>query len=199
MLLTVAIHPVCLSHCHSRSPIWRSNDKSVTGVADMERFAGSQHELFASAPPAPAGFGYWPEVVTPQQEQAWSARIATLPLKPFEFHGFLGKRRVVSFGWRYDYAGRALRPSAPLPDFLEPMRARAAEVAGLDPQRLQQALVTEYDAGASIGWHRDKPMFEDVVALSFGAPCRLRLRRQSAAGWERRAFDIAPRSLYCLS
>jgi len=25
-----------------------------------------------------------------------------LPFKPFEFHGYLGKRRIVSFGWRSD-------------------------------------------------------------------------------------------------
>lgn len=94
-------------------------------------------------------------------------RIEVLPFKPFEFNGYLGKRRIVSFGWRYDYAGRPLRASEPLPDFPEPLRQRAAAVAGLEVQHLQQALVTEYDAGVTIGWHRNKPMFEDVVALSF--------------------------------
>ncbi len=125
--------------------------------------------------------------------------LEALPLKPFEFHGYLGKRRVASFGWRYDYAGRALRASEPMPDFLEPLRERAAVVAGVDLQSLQQALVTEYDTGVTIGWHRDKPMFEHVVALSFLSPCRLRLRRKSATGWERWSREIAPRSIYRLS
>ena len=113
------------------------------------------------------------------------SQLEALPFKPFEFHGYLGKRRIVSFGWRYDYAGRALRASEPIPDFLEPLRQRAAAVAGLDVQHLQQALVTEYDTGVTIGWHRDKPMFEDVVALSFLSTCRLRLRRKHGARWER--------------
>ncbi len=162
----------------------------------------SQQSLFLTEPSASApvsGFAYWPDIVTPAEERDWLHEIEALPFKPFEFHGYFGKRRIVSFGWRYDYSGRALRPSTPMPDFLEPLRARAADVAGLDAARLQQALVTEYDASVTIGWHRDKPMFEDVVALSFLAPCRLRLRRKRGTGWDRWATTIAPRSLYRLS
>jgi alkylated DNA repair dioxygenase AlkB len=162
----------------------------------------SQQSLFLAEPCASArvaGFSYWPEAFTDAEERDWLREIEALPFKPFEFHGYLGKRRIVSFGWRYDYSGRALRPSVPMPDFLAPLRARAAALAGLDATLLQQALVTEYDAGVTIGWHRDKPMFEDVVALSFLAPCRLRLRRKRGTGWERWATTIAPRSLYRLS
>ena len=42
-------------------------------------------------------------------------------------------------------------------------------------------------------------MFEDVVALSFRSPCRLRLRRRSDDGWQRWSTEIAPRSIYRLS
>jgi alkylated DNA repair dioxygenase AlkB len=165
----------------------------------MQQFAGLQNELFENGPDAPKDFSYWPEVITPQEERKWQQQTAALPVKPFEFHGFLGKRRVLSFGWRYDYAGRALRDSGPMPEFLLPMRQRIAEVAGLDPQRLQQALVTEYAEGVTIGWHRDKPMFEDVMALSFGSPCTLRLRRRQGPRWQRWSTQIGPRSLYRLS
>ena len=165
----------------------------------MPQSSANEPELFANAPSRVEGFAYWPDVVSADEEHAWVQRLAALPLKPFEFHGYLGKRRVVSFGWRYDYAGRALRASEPMPDFLLPLRGRAAQVAGLDEERLQQALVTEYEAGVTIGWHRDKPMFEEVVALSFLSPCRLRLRRRHGTGWQRWATEIAPRSLYRLS
>jgi alkylated DNA repair dioxygenase AlkB len=156
-------------------------------------------QLSASAPTAPMGFAYHPDVFTDAEERSWIETLQGLPFKPFEFHGYLGKRRIVSFGWRYDYAGRALRPSEPMPAFLLPLRERAAAVAGLDVERLQQALVTEYEAGVTIGWHRDKPMFEEVVALSFLSSCRLRLRRRHGGGWQRWAAEIAPRSLYRLS
>jgi alkylated DNA repair dioxygenase AlkB len=148
--------------------------------------------------PSPDGFSCWPEAFSPDEESAWVQQFRTLPFKPFEFHGYFGKRRIVSFGWRYDYAGRRLRASEPMPEFLEPLRLRAAVVAGLDARRLQQALITEYDAGVSIGWHRDKPMFEDVVALSFLSSCRLRLRRRHGGRWQRWSAGIEPRSIYRL-
>jgi alkylated DNA repair dioxygenase AlkB len=154
-------------------------------------------QLSASAPPK--GFAYRPDAFSAAEERSWLESLQALPFKPFEFHGYLGKRRIVSFGWRYDYAGRALRESAPMPAFLLPLRERAAAMAGLPVGNLQQALVTEYDAGVTIGWHRDKPMFEDVVALSFLSPCRLRLRRKRGSAWQRWAGAIAPRSLYRLS
>ncbi len=86
-----------------------------------------------------------------------------------------------------------------MPEFLLPLRERAAEVAGLAPESLQQVLVTEYAPGAPIGWHRDKPVFQDVVAISFLAPCLLRFRRRLRDGWERRSLDVMPRSAYVLS
>jgi len=165
----------------------------------MTQFAAAEYDLFDGAPISPSGFAYWPDAVSRHEEAAWVRQLEALPLKPFEFHGYLGKRRVVSFGWRYDYAGRALRASEPIPAFLEPFRQRAAAVAGVDVQYLQQALVTEYDTGVTIGWHHDKPMFEDVVALSFLSTCRLRLRRKHGARWQRWSTGIAPRSIYRLS
>jgi alkylated DNA repair dioxygenase AlkB len=148
---------------------------------------------------APRGFAYHAAAFSDAEERAWLEMLRPLPFKPFEFHGHLGKRQIVSFGWRYDYVGRRLRESEPMPAFLLPLRERAAAVAGLDAASLQQALVTEYDAGVTIGWHRDKPVFEDVAALSFRSPCRLRLRRRSDDGWQRWSTEIAPRSLYRLS
>jgi alkylated DNA repair dioxygenase AlkB len=157
-----------------------------------------QPDLFGSEPALPEGFAYRQDAIGVDEERHYARQFKLLPFAPFEFHGFLGRRRVVSFGWRYDYAGRQLRETGALPDLLLPLRQRAADVAGLPAESLKQALVTEYDAGAAIGWHRDKPMFGEVVALSFLSPCRLRLRRRRADGWERRAFDVEPRSAYVL-
>jgi alkylated DNA repair dioxygenase AlkB len=159
---------------------------------------GARHGELFPAEPWPAGFAYREEVISPDEERALAERFALLPLTPFAFRGFVGRRRVVSFGWRYDYAGRTLRQSDEIPGLLMPLRERAAEFAGIQAQSLQQVLVTEYAPGAAIGWHRDKPMFEDVVALSFLAPCTLRLRRLHEEGWERRSIKLMPRSAYLL-
>ena len=159
---------------------------------------GGQAELFPAAPALPAGFAYREGVISPAEEQALVARFVTLPFQPFEFHGYLGRRRVVSFGWRYDYAGGRLRRSDDLPPFLLPLRDTAAAFAGIPPDSVQQILVTKYAAGAAIGWHRDRPMFEDIVAISFLSPCTLRFRRKHAVGWERAAQRVEGRSAYLL-
>jgi alkylated DNA repair dioxygenase AlkB len=64
---------------------------------------------------------------------------------------------------------------------------------------LQQVLVTEYDAGAGIGWHRDKAVFGEVVGISLLSPCRFRLRRKAGTTWERVSLTAEPRSGYLLS
>jgi len=167
-------------------------------MAKRQSSRSEQSELFAPEPGLPGGFDYREALISPDEERALVERFASLPFQPFEFHGYLGKRRIVSFGWRYDYGGRTLRESASIPSFLLPLREQAAAFAQIPAQRLQQILVTEYAPGAGIGWHRDKPMFEDVVAVSFLSPCVLRFRRRQAQGWERAALEIAARSAYLL-
>jgi alkylated DNA repair dioxygenase AlkB len=123
---------------------------------------------------------------------------AELPFKPFEFQNYLGKRRVVYFGWRYDYRERTLDVAAPIPDFLLPARERAAEFSGIPAAELRQAMVTEHDAGAGIGWHRDRPAFGEVIGISLLSACALRFRRPSSNGWDRITLNAAPRSIYLL-
>jgi len=158
-------------------------------------------ELSLSLPDSamPEGFSYRGEVLSQAEGEALVSQIAALELLPFEFHGYRAHRRVHSYGWRYDYAAQVLRPAEPLPGFLLPVRERAAAAAGLAADRLQQALVTEYAPGAGIGWHRDKPMFGELVAVSLSAACRLRFRRRQGRGWLRASVLLEPRSVYHLT
>lgn len=126
----------------------------------------------------PEGFRYRPSVIGSKEEDALVARLRDLPFREFEFHGFLGKRRVVSFGWQYDYSERGLQKANEIPEFLLELRALAASFANLNVEDFQQVLVTEYGPGAGIGWHRDKPEFGEVVGISLLAPCVLRFRRK---------------------
>src|SRR5665213_2906440 len=91
----------------------------------------AQLDLFTPGDTLPEGLRYRPRLISRAEETRLVGAIAELRFKPFEFHGYLGKRRVVSFGWRYDYSLRAVGQAAPIPDFLEPVRARAAAFAGL--------------------------------------------------------------------
>ena len=147
----------------------------------------------------PEGFRYQPELIGPADEVALVAHIRELPFREFEFHGYLGKRRVVSFGWHYDFSGQRLRKADEIPEFLLPLRALVAPLAELDPSDFQHVLVTEYAVGAGIGWHRDKAVFGRVAGVSLLAPCVLRFRRKAGEKWDRSNIPIAPRSAYILT
>ena len=150
------------------------------------------------SPDPPEGFRVAADFLSAEAERDLLDRIAPLPFKPFEFHGYLGLRRVVSFGWSYRYDERRLQPAPSIPPFLLPLRERAAEFAKLPPEAFTQSLVAEYRPGAPIGWHRDKPEFEDVVGISLLSPCTLRFRRRIESGWERWSHTAEPRSIYLL-
>jgi alkylated DNA repair dioxygenase AlkB len=158
--------------------------------------AARQLSLFDAPPAMPEGFDYKPDLVSPDEQQALAAAIATLPLQPFEFRGYSGKRRVLSFGRRYDWNAQQLGWGEPIPDFLLPLRTRAASFAGLPPDALAQALVTEYAPGAGINWHRDRPEFGVVIGVSLLAPCVFRLRLKNGEGWDRAAMRLEPGSAY---
>lgn len=147
----------------------------------------------------PEGLQYLPDFLSAGEERALSERFGTLPFKEFEFQGFLGKRRTVSYGWHYAFDGSGLHEAAPMPDFLLPVREKAAALAETEPDALQHALIIEYALGAGIGWHRDRPVFGDVVGISLLAPARMRFRRKAGDKWERASLIAEPRSAYLLT
>lgn len=158
-----------------------------------------QFSLFGAGTQLPEGFQYQPDLVPPDEEQRLIEQIRQLPLQEFQFQGYVGKRRVMSYGWQYDFNERLLRQTDDLPSWLLPARARAADFACMRPNDLQQALVTEYDVGAAIGWHRDKAVFGQVIGISLLSASRFRLRRKVGAAWERASLIVEPRSAYLLS
>ncbi|UIJ46255.1 alpha-ketoglutarate-dependent dioxygenase AlkB [Sphingomonas cannabina] len=150
--------------------------------------------------PAVPGLAYAEDFLTAEDERALIAGIDGAALSPFRFQGWTGKRLTASFGWQYDFDKATFAPTTPIPEFLLPIRTRAAAFAGLDPDALVQALLIRYDPGAGIGWHRDRPVFEHVVGLSLGAEAVLRLRRRKPdGGFARAAQNLAPRSIYHLA
>ena len=146
----------------------------------------------------PEGLSVAPDFLSPEEEAALVGQLDALPFKPFEFHGFLGKRQTISFGWSYRFDGSGLGEAAPIPDWLHPVRARAAAFAGLAADALEHALLIKYEKGAGLGWHRDRPVFGDVIGISLLSPAPLRFRRRTGAKWERLTLPAEPRSIYLL-
>ena len=157
-----------------------------------------QADLFGAAPGMPDGLAYQAEWLSAGEEQALVEHMAALPFRPFEFQGFLGKRETVSFGWSYRFDGSGLAAAEPMPDWLLPLRDRAAGFAGLEPEALEHALLIRYGPGAGLGWHRDRPVFGDVIGISLASPAPLRFRRKQGAKWERFTLTAEPRSAYLL-
>ena len=147
----------------------------------------------------PPGFVYRPAFLSPDEEAQLAQWLAILSFQPFQFRGYEGRRRVISFGWRYDFTRSHLEKADDMPSELAAVRERAAAEAGLAPEDLQQCLLNEYLPGAPIGWHRDRPIFEKVVGISLLAPCTFRLRRREGARFERAALELAPRSIYTIT
>ncbi len=158
----------------------------------------TQPSLFGAGPALPAGFKYQADLVSPAEERELLGQLAGLPFREFEFHGYVGKRRVVSFGWQYDFNEEQVHRVEDIPSFLLPAREKAASFAGLEPDELPHVLLTEYAAGAAIGWHKDKGVFGDVVGISLLSSCVFRLRLKKGAAWERASVVAEPRSAYLL-
>ncbi len=157
----------------------------------------TQPSLF-DAPLIP-GLDYREDMLTRDEEAMLIMKMDALPLSPFRFQGWTGKRLTLSLGWTYDFDNGRFGPSDPIPPWLQPIKARAARFAGVADADLVQALLIRYDPGAGIGWHRDRPVFEHVVGISLGSPTTLRFRRRTAKGFDRLSVPVAARSIYHLS
>jgi len=158
----------------------------------------AQPDLFAAKAALPSGFRHVPDLLDVAEERRLLRGMEALDFQPFQFHGFLGKRRTVSFGWRYAFDGSGLRRAEPIPEFILPFREKVAAVFGLVAGNLEQVLFIEYPPGATIGWHKDRPVFGDVVGISLRSACTFRLRRKTGTGWERRSLALEPRSAYVM-
>jgi alkylated DNA repair dioxygenase AlkB len=157
-----------------------------------------QLPLFADPCLAPEGLRYSAEFILPATERRLIEAVAALPLQPFQFGQYEGKRRVASFGFRYDYTLRRLQEANPIPSWLVPLIERVEGFGGRGT-KIAQVLCTEYHTGVGIGWHRDKPHFDRIFGLSLGSPCKFRFRRAAVDKWERFTLNAAPRSIYMMA
>jgi DNA oxidative demethylase len=124
----------------------------------------------------PPGLQYRREFITEAEERHLLDEFSRLAFAQVEMRGVVARRRTVHYGVNYRYDTRSGGPGVAIPAFLLPLRARTAEWLGTDEDALAEALLTEYQAGAPIGWHRDAPMFGDVAGISLGSTSRMKFR-----------------------
>ena len=122
----------------------------------------------------PMGLEYYPDFLADSDEDRLLAHI--------DNSDWLAdlSRRVLHFGYKYDYTSRSLDETArigPLPEWLEQLSRMVREAAPgeakqlLDPQRpFEQAIINEYLPGQGIAPHIDRDCFGPVVAtVSLGS------------------------------
>jgi alkylated DNA repair dioxygenase AlkB len=159
-------------------------------------------------PDVPEGLRYQRDFITGVEEQDLLAEFSRLEFAQVEMRGVVARRRTVHYGVNYRYDTRTGDAGVPIPEFLRPLRARVAEWLSSEPAALAEALLTEYPAGAPIGWHRDAPMFGDVAGISLGSTSRMKFRpyvspkdlgRINSPRRTTHEIELEPRSAYLMT
>jgi alkylated DNA repair dioxygenase AlkB len=156
-------------------------------------------KLFSDFAKLPEGFLYQPDFLGEAEEAEVLRAIDALEFGAYDFRGYIAKRRVVAYGGGYDFSRRRMTVAGEaIPDFLRPIRDRAAVVAGMRANEIGHAMVTEYSVGSPIGWHRDAPQFGTIIGISLRSSCRMRLKPYNAEG-KIISVTLEPRSIYVMS
>jgi alkylated DNA repair dioxygenase AlkB len=147
-----------------------------------------------------AGWTYCEQFLTLAHEATLLAAIRTLSFQNAQYKEWSARRRIVSFGGRYDFSRNELNPAPPIPPFLYPLRQQVADWSGIAEAKFHHAMIAEYHPGTPLGWHRDVPLFEEVVGISLLGSARLRFRPYPPQPGQRTMFaiDLAPRSAYIM-
>src|SRR5687768_18533217 len=145
--------------------------------------ASRRSAVVASTPPQ--GLLYRRDFISAQEETSLIAEIESYPLHDVRMRGQVARRTVIHFGWDYDYDGWKIHPTTPPSPLLRALADRCAGVANVPPEALEQFLIARYPPGATIGWHRDAPMFgTPVIGVSLLSPCTMRFRRKAGDSFE---------------
>jgi len=149
----------------------------------------------------PDGWRYQPDFVPATEENRLLDVIATLPFQGARYKEWTARRRIVSYGGRYDFSRNILKPAEPIPQFLQPLRQQAAKWGMLPIESLNHATIAEYQPNTQLGWHRDVPEFEMVIGISLAGRARMRFRPYPHQKGRRTVFaiELEPGSIYLLS
>lgn len=146
---------------------------------------------------------YRPAFITASEEVELLGYIEDLPLVHGKLGEYTAKRRLINFGWGYDFEQQRIIPGSPLPPFLRSLQRKIAKWLDIPVKSVGEALITEYTEGAAIGWHCDNEPCESIVGISLAGWCSLRLRPLRSKTRTRMKSDVIvlpvePRSAYLM-
>jgi DNA oxidative demethylase len=142
------------------------------------------------------GLRFATEVLTPPEEVALIELIEGAGLS-YSAYDPDNPRSSRSFGWKYDFLNDTFVPCDQIPEGFDAIAAKAAALAGLDPQGFAECLLNRYEPGAIIQPHLAKPVWEHVVGISLGAAATMVFRHPESG--EERPLQLPARSMYLLA
>lgn len=157
--------------------------------------------LFQLEPVLPAGFLYYPEFISCQEEAELLREIQGIKLHTFYFQGYEAKRKVTSFGYDWNFEKQLLTKGRAIPASFGWLIERVAETCSIPHHEIAELLITEYPVGSVINWHRDAPPFDIIAGISLSTDCTFKLRPQEKTKQTRQSVLSVPvsrRSLYIL-
>ena len=149
------------------------------------------------AAPAPEGFVYIPDFLSPDEQDDLLHELRLLPYEQDEFRKQLMKRLWAQFGYNYVSTGQKLTPAPAIPPFLQRVIEKARPYYPPEVE-FDQCIVTLYPENAGIGWHTDSKRFSDwILGVSLASPGRLQFRPNKT---EKASFEVTvvPGSLYVM-
>ena len=164
-------------------------------------FSAGMLTLFPDESIFPAGFSYQEAFLSKEEEEALLIAIAGVDLHQFIFQGYEAKRKVASFGWDWNFETRTLAKGASIPDSFYPLVEKVSGHLAIPSGKIAELLVTEYEAGTVINWHRDAPPFDTIIGISLLSDCIFKLRPQQKELQTRqasRSLNVRRRSLYVM-
>jgi alkylated DNA repair dioxygenase AlkB len=151
------------------------------GLPRMSRRSVSGR-LFVEPIELPPGFAHQPEFLSEEEETDLLEQFKTLEFHPFNFRGYVAKRRIMEYGFEYDFTSRQASATEAIPAFLADLREKASKWAGVATEEIVKAVIAEYPPGAPIGWHRDVPQFDMIIGISLGSSCTMRFKPYKKTG-----------------
>lgn len=153
---------------------------------------------------APDGLEYHPDFLQPAEESDLLELLARVD--GAEWLADIS-RRVLHFGYKYDYSSRNLDESAcigPLPEWLDRLAHKVHEAASSEARQqlraahpFEQAIINEYLPGQGIALHVDRDCFGPVIAtVSLGSAINMDFCRDQTG--ESHVQRLEPRSLVLL-
>lgn len=166
--------------------------------------SSAQPKLFDLPLALPSGLVYYPDFLSPDEEEVLLAYIQNLPLFNAPYKKYTAKRRILNFGWSFDFQRSKLIPGPPLPRFLSGTQRKIAKWLQIPQARVAEALITEYSPGTQLGWHVDSEAFDKIVGVSLGSWSKIRFRPLTQKFTKTKdtssiiSVELEPRSAYIM-